>query len=314
VNIILKSLKLARDDIIVTTNHTYGATTKAATEATNRGDADILTLDFPKNIESEDQIVQIFEEVAIRYKGSIQLAIVDHITSVSGIVLPVAKIAAKLRPHGVLVLVDGAHGPGQIPDLDISALGVDFYVASLHKWMFSPKGCGFLWVNPIHQQFIHPLITSHNYEMPFPDEFHTRGTRDETGFCAALAGMRFHAWLGGASAITEYVIPLLDWAVETMSKKLEVKPMLLPESMRAPHLRALECPKWLSARWKGNGQQPLQEVVDEFVEMLVTEYGLSLCLTVCNGKSWIRISGHVYNNKDDYLKATDILLKFKDSK
>ena len=42
------------------------------------------------------------------------------------------------------------------------------------QWMFAPKGCGFLWVNPINQQFIHPLITSHNYEMPFPDEFHTR--------------------------------------------------------------------------------------------------------------------------------------------
>ena len=31
-----------------------------------RGDADILTLDFPKSIESEDQIVQLFEEAAIR--------------------------------------------------------------------------------------------------------------------------------------------------------------------------------------------------------------------------------------------------------
>ena len=33
-----------------------------------RGDADILTLDFPKQIENEDQIVQIFEDAAIRYK------------------------------------------------------------------------------------------------------------------------------------------------------------------------------------------------------------------------------------------------------
>ena len=65
-------------------------------------------------------------------------------------------------------------------------------------------------------------------------------------------------------------------------------------------------------RWsKGNGHQ--QEVVDEFVERLVTQHGINLCLTVFNGKSWIRISGHVYNNKDDYLKAVDILLKFKEA-
>ena len=109
-----------------------------------------------------------------RYKGSIQLAIVDHITSVSGIRMPVTKIANKLRPHGILVLVDGAHGPGQIEDLELAEMGVDFYVASLHKWLFAPKGTGFLWVNPIHQQYIHPLVTSHNYEMPYPDEFHSR--------------------------------------------------------------------------------------------------------------------------------------------
>ena len=51
----------------------------------------------------------------------------------TGIKLPVTKIANVLRPHGVLVMVDGAHGPGQIKDLEISKLGVDFYVASMHK-------------------------------------------------------------------------------------------------------------------------------------------------------------------------------------
>merc|ERR1719295_530948 len=311
VNVILKSLKLSPDDILVATNHTYGATRKTAMEATNRGDADILTLDFPKQIENEDQIVQIFEDAAIRYKGSIQLAIVDHITSVSGIKLPVTQIANVLRPHGVLVMVDGAHGPGQIKDLEISKLGVDFYVASMHKWMFAPKGCGFLWVNPIHQQFIHPLITSHNYQMPFPDEFHTRGTRDETGFCAALEGMRFHRALGGVGAITGYVIPLLDWAVDMFCQELDVKPFVLPTSMQAPHLRVFECPKWISAKLKHNGGYS-QDVVNEMVETLVTEHGLIMCLTVFNGKCWIRISGHVYNTKEDYLKAKDVLLSFKE--
>ena len=47
--------------------------------------------------------------------------------------LPVTKIANRLRPHGVLVLVDGAHGPGQVDGLDLSAMGVDFYVASMNK-------------------------------------------------------------------------------------------------------------------------------------------------------------------------------------
>ena len=55
-----------------------------------------------------------------------------------------------------------------------------------------------------------------------------------------------------------------------------------------------------------------QDVVDEMVETLVTEQGLIMCLTVFNGKCWIRISGHVYNTKEDYLKAKDVLLSFKE--
>ena len=60
----------------------------------------------------------------------------------TGIKLPVTKIANVLRPHGVLVMVDGAHGPGQIKDLEISKLGVDFYVASMHK--VDKTGFGYL--------------------------------------------------------------------------------------------------------------------------------------------------------------------------
>ena len=55
----------------------------------------------------------MFEEAAIRYKGSIQLAVVDHITSASAMVMPIKKIAEKLRPMGILIAVDGAHAPGQ---------------------------------------------------------------------------------------------------------------------------------------------------------------------------------------------------------
>jgi isopenicillin-N epimerase len=34
---------------------------------------------------------------------------------------------------------------GQI-DLNITDLGVDFYVSNGHKWMYSPKGSAILWV------------------------------------------------------------------------------------------------------------------------------------------------------------------------
>ena len=66
----------------------------------------------------------MFEEAAIRYKGSVQLAVVDHISSPSATLFPIKKIADRLRPLGVLVLVDGAHAPGQGMELiDVMRVG-----------------------------------------------------------------------------------------------------------------------------------------------------------------------------------------------
>ena len=135
----------------------------------------------------------MFEEAAIRYKGSVQLAVVDHISSPSATLFPVKKIANRLRPLGVLVLVDGAHAPGQVESIDLANMNVDFYTGNLHKWAYACKGTAFMWINPLHQGYIHPLNTSHTYKMPFPDEFYSRGTNDSaTKYIAAANALEFY--------------------------------------------------------------------------------------------------------------------------
>jgi isopenicillin-N epimerase len=55
--------------------------------------------------------------------------------------MPVKELAAISRAAGILVAIDGAHALGQIP-LDIPSLGVDFYIANAHKWLYTPKVSG----------------------------------------------------------------------------------------------------------------------------------------------------------------------------
>ena len=69
----------------------------------------------------------------------------SHITTVTGVVLPVKELAALARSKGILSAVDGAHVPGMMK-LDVHDLGCDMYSASPHKWLQSPKGTGFLYV------------------------------------------------------------------------------------------------------------------------------------------------------------------------
>jgi isopenicillin-N epimerase len=44
-----------------------------------------------------------------------RLAMLDHVTSASALVLPIAAMLTACGGAGVPALVDGAHAPGQVP-------------------------------------------------------------------------------------------------------------------------------------------------------------------------------------------------------
>jgi isopenicillin-N epimerase len=69
----------------------------------------------------------------------------SHITTFSGVVLPAKELCALARTKGVLSAVDGAHVAGMMR-LNVHDIGCDMYSSSPHKWLFAPKGSGFLYV------------------------------------------------------------------------------------------------------------------------------------------------------------------------
>ena len=97
---------------------------------------------LPNDPTSDDAIVQLYAK-AITPKT--RLLLVSHLVNITGQILPVRKIADMAHARGVAVAVDGAHAFAHL-DFRIPDLGVDYYAASLHKWLGVPLGAGILYV------------------------------------------------------------------------------------------------------------------------------------------------------------------------
>jgi selenocysteine lyase/cysteine desulfurase len=100
-----------------------------------------------------------------------------HVVNTNGMILPVKGVSKLAREHGILVAVDGAQAPGHI-DVDLHDLGCDFYAASAHKWLFSPKGVGLFYARQESQHHLKPLIVARGWEDQSVRRFENYNTRN----------------------------------------------------------------------------------------------------------------------------------------
>ena len=78
---------------------------------------------LPGGLASSDAVMEAVAETIAAHGGpsAFKFGVISHISSIPAVVLPVARFCGALP--GVPVLVDGAHAPGNIDQLDIPSLG-----------------------------------------------------------------------------------------------------------------------------------------------------------------------------------------------
>ncbi len=288
-NAVLRSLPLRPDQDVVILSHAYGAVRNAVRFATERVGARInqASVTFPDP--TEDSLIAAVTGAVTRRTC---LAVIDHITSASAIVLPIQRIIAACHAAGVPVLVDGAHAPGQI-DLDLSAIGADWYVGNCHKWLCAPKGCGFLYAAPARQWGLHPGTISHGYGQGFLAEFDWTGTTDPSRFLAVTQAIEFHHRLGGralrfrnrnlAAQGATYLAQRLNTEVGTTGSVAgAMATVRLPNEDRGP-AQALAIRQRLMAA----GTDAPVHALDEAL--------------------WLRLSAFAYNDMDDYKRLAEVV-------
>ena len=194
VNMIAKNLNLAAGDEVLTTNIEYGACDRTWDLYCEKSNAIYKRQPICLPITTKEQVIEnFFAGLTDRTK----VVFISHITSSTGLILPVKEIVAIAKEKGLITIVDGAHVPGQLP-LSIKELDADFYTGAAHKWMMAAKGCSFLYAHKRVQHLLkEPLIVSWGYKSikpsgsTFIDYNQMIGTRDFSAFLTIPACINF---------------------------------------------------------------------------------------------------------------------------
>ncbi|KAK3160646.1 hypothetical protein QOZ80_1BG0062420 [Eleusine coracana subsp. coracana] len=173
-----------RGDAVLMLLYTYSSVKKSIHAYVARAGAHVVEVPLPFPVASPAAIVASFRAaLALAKSGGrrrVRLAVIDHITSMPSVVVPVKELVAICREEGVdKVFVDAAHAIGQVR-VDVRDVGADFYASNLHKWLFCPSAVAFLHIrkgDPAAAQMHHPVVSS-AYGNGLPMESAWIGVRD----------------------------------------------------------------------------------------------------------------------------------------
>ena len=297
-NTVLRSLTLSPGDEILVTDHGYNACRMAVDFVTERAGARVVVVPLPFPIAGPEVVEQA---VLAAVTGRTRCVLIDHVTSPTGLVLPVEPLVAALRQRGVFVMIDGAHAPGMLP-LDLAALGADAYTGNAHKWLCAPKGSAFLHVRAEHHHWVRPLSISHGATAPdaqrsrFLQEFDWCGTADPSAWLSIPAALQFMGGVlpGGWEAVRSENRAKVLAGRDLLCGALGLEPPAPPSMIGS--LAAVPLPP--SPPRVGKGQWTIDPLADrlfreQHIEVPVSDWPSPRCRL-------LRISAQVYNEAGEY--------------
>lgn len=190
--ILLMGLDLKSGDEILTTTQDYGRMLTTLRQRELREGLVLKMIKIPIAPKSLDDIYREFEK-AISPRTKVIL--ISHVINITGQIMPVKKVCDLAHAKGIEVIVDGAHSFAHF-DFKQSDLNCDYYGASLHKWLFAPKGTGILYVKRDKIEKIWPLMAAEKKQKGDIRKFEEIGTHPAAPRLAIGEAILYHHGIG----------------------------------------------------------------------------------------------------------------------
>jgi len=310
INTVLRSVELSPGDELIVTDHEYNACRNAIDVVAAQREARVLVVPIPFPLADPEEVVRSGMDAT---SDRTRLVMIDHITSATGMVLPVADLIPPLRERGIETLIDGAHGPGMLP-LALEELGATYYAGNCHKWICTPKGAGFLYVNQAARAKVRPMVISHGTNSERTDrsryhlEFDWTGTLDPTPYLCIPRSIEFMGTLlgGGWEALRRHNRDLVLQGREILCSTLGLD-LPCPGEMIAS-LGSMILEHELPAR-VGDEKPDYEWYDDPMEKQLYERYGITVPIIRWPhpARRMVRISGQIYNTIEQYQYLADAL-------
>lgn len=286
---VLAGVDFEPGDRVVTTTHVYGAVRNMLTELSLRRGIVVVEAEIACPLHTADRALSVFADALA---DGVRLVVLDHVASASSVILPITQMIALCHDRAIPVLVDGSHAPGML-DLDIDAIGADWYVGNCHKWLCAPRGVAFLAIAP-NAPAPHPMVISHAYGMGFAAEFRKVGTRDPSAMLTVPAALSLHHELGGAQ-LRQRNQDLASVAADLLCGTLGGQ-VSAPAAMRGA-MATLSLP----------GMPATRDAATALRLCLREQHRIEVLALPFAGQLWLRISAHAYNSLADYEQLAAVL-------
>ncbi len=188
--------RLAPGDAVLISDLDYNAMQDAMRWLAERRGVKVVQITIPEPA-SHAAILDLYAR-AFADTPRLKLALVTHVTHRTGLMMPVAAIAALAKSAGVDVLVDSAQAWGLTP-FTLPELGADFVGLNGHKWIGAPVGIGIVYIRRERLDAIAPFMGAPDTPgRPIESRLHP-GTINFANWLALGDALKMHDAIGTAA-------------------------------------------------------------------------------------------------------------------